>query len=84
MVKPNKSALERRGRPSRADVYERLRVQIQELRDEVKIVDAPVEARGGAPDALLACAQATLRGKRFPVAGAKAGQRIRMRYMVTQ
>jgi Fic family protein len=46
MVKPNKSALERRGRPSRADVYERLRVQIQELRERLGGLPSPEEAEG--------------------------------------
>jgi hypothetical protein len=59
-------------------------LQIQTLHDEAEIVDAPVEARGGASDGLLACAQAALRGHRLSVPGAKSGQRFRMRYLLAQ
>lgn len=45
MPQPNKNAT-RRGRPSRADVYERLRVQIEELRDRLGGLPSPDEADG--------------------------------------
>lgn len=45
VAKPNKSK-PRRGRPSRADVYERLRVQIGELRDRLGGLPSPEEAEG--------------------------------------
>ena len=45
MVEPNKSASSR-GRPSRAAVYERLRVQIGELRERLGGLPTPVEAEG--------------------------------------
>ena len=59
-------------------------LQIQTLDGEAQIVDAPVEARGGASDGLLACAQAALRGHKLSVPGAKPGQRFRMRYVLAQ
>jgi Fic/DOC family len=43
---PNKLAGARRGRPSRAAVYERLRSQIGELRDRLGGLPAPIEAEG--------------------------------------
>jgi fido (protein-threonine AMPylation protein) len=43
---PNKIAEARRGRPSRAAVYERLRVQIGELRERLGGLPSPVEAEG--------------------------------------
>jgi cell filamentation protein, protein adenylyltransferase len=46
MAKPNKSKIERRGRPSRAAVYERLRVQIGELREKLGGLPSPEEAEG--------------------------------------
>jgi hypothetical protein len=59
-------------------------LQIQTGEGEAEIVDAPVEARGGASDGLLACAQAALRGHKLSVPGAKPGERFRMRYMLAQ
>lgn len=44
MVQPHKFARVRRGRPSRADVYERLYVQIGELRDRLGGLPSPLEA----------------------------------------
>ncbi|HET9554709.1 MAG TPA: hypothetical protein VFP50_17210, partial [Anaeromyxobacteraceae bacterium] len=44
----------------------------------VRIVDAPVETRGGASDGLIACAQRVLRGKVFDAPGARPGARHRM------
>jgi hypothetical protein len=46
LVKPNKSAAPTRGRPSRASVYERLRVQIGELRERLGGLPSPIEAEG--------------------------------------
>lgn len=46
MARPNKPKAARRGRPSRADVYERLRVQIGELRDRLGGLPSPEEAEG--------------------------------------
>jgi hypothetical protein len=43
---PNKVAPARRGRPSRAAVYERLRVQIGELRERLGGLPSPIEAEG--------------------------------------
>lgn len=45
MPQPNKSAAGRRGRPSRADVYDRLRVQIGELRERLGGLPSPLEAQ---------------------------------------
>jgi hypothetical protein len=46
VVQPNKSTRSRRGRPSRAAVFERLRVQIGELRDRLGGLPSPEEAEG--------------------------------------
>ena len=46
MARANKPASERRGRPSRSDVYERLRVQIGELRERLGGLPSPAEAEG--------------------------------------
>lgn len=46
MAEPNKSRTARRGRPARADVYERLRVQISELRERLGGLPSPDEAEG--------------------------------------
>ncbi|HEX3608094.1 MAG TPA: Fic family protein [Solirubrobacterales bacterium] len=46
MAKPNKINPSRRGRPSRADVYKRLQVQIGELRDKLGGLPSPQEAEG--------------------------------------
>lgn len=46
MAGPNKLGDGRRGRPSRADVYERLRVQIGELREKLGGLPSPEEAEG--------------------------------------
>ena len=45
MPEPNKIATPRRGRPSRADVYDRLRVQIGELRERLGGLPSPIEAQ---------------------------------------
>src|ERR1700733_14827667 len=46
MGKPNKIRASRRGRPSRAAVYGRLRVQIGELRERLGGLPSPDEAEG--------------------------------------
>lgn len=46
MHKPNKLPQTRRGRPSRADVYKRLKVQIGELRERLGGLPSPDEAEG--------------------------------------
>jgi cell filamentation protein, protein adenylyltransferase len=46
MTGPNKQAGSRRGRPARATVYERLRIQIVELRDRLGGLPSPLEADG--------------------------------------
>jgi hypothetical protein len=46
MPRPNKSSATRPGRPSRAAVYERLRVQIGELREKLGGLPSPEEAEG--------------------------------------
>jgi len=43
---PNKNSESRRGRPSRAAIFERLRVQIGELRDRLGGLPSPEEAEG--------------------------------------
>ena len=45
MPEPNKIAKARRGRPSRADVYGRLRIQIGELRERLGGLPSPIEAQ---------------------------------------
>jgi cell filamentation protein, protein adenylyltransferase len=46
MAQPNKLTQNRRGRPARAAVYERLRVQIGELRERLGGLPSPDEAEG--------------------------------------
>ncbi|HWT90487.1 MAG TPA: Fic family protein, partial [Solirubrobacterales bacterium] len=46
MGQPNKNSESRRGRPSRAAIFERLRVQIGELRDRLGGLPSPEEAEG--------------------------------------
>ncbi len=46
MPQPHKNPLDRRGRPPRAAVYERLQVQIGELRDRLGGLPSPDEAEG--------------------------------------
>lgn len=46
MSTPNNSEGGRRGRPSRAEIYDRLRVQITELRERMGRLPSPVEAEG--------------------------------------
>lgn len=46
MAQPNKLSQSRRGRPARADVYKRLKVQIGELRERLGGLPSPDEAEG--------------------------------------
>src|SRR5271170_6723421 len=46
MPQPNKSAGAGTGRPSRAAVYDRLRIQISELRERLGGLPSPLEAEG--------------------------------------
>ena len=46
MIQPNKPSGSRRGRPPRAAVYERLKVQIAELRERLGGLPSPDEADG--------------------------------------
>src|SRR5438046_931480 len=46
MAEPNKIEGSRRGRPPRAAIYERLRVQIGELRERLGGLPSPLEAEG--------------------------------------
>lgn len=59
-------------------------LQIETGAGEARIVDAPLESRGGASDGLVACAQRALRGQRFAVPQAKAGQRFRLLHPLTE
>jgi hypothetical protein len=52
-----------------------LMLQLEAGGNQVRIVDAPVEARGGASDGLIACAQRVLRGQVFEApTGRQAGR----------
>jgi hypothetical protein len=55
-----------------------LLLQLEAAAGRVRIVDAPVEARGGASDGLIACAQRILRGKVFEAPTARQGGRHRL------
>jgi hypothetical protein len=55
-----------------------LMLQLEAGGGQVRIVDAPVEARGGASDGLIACAQRVLRGKVFEVPTGRQAGRHRM------
>ncbi len=55
-------------------------LQIETGSEEARIVDAPLETRGGASDGLVACAQRVLRGRSFEAPGALAGERFRLLY----
>jgi len=61
-----------------------LMLQIETLKDAVRIVEAPLEARGDASDGLVACAQAALRGRTFPAPGVAPGIRQRLLHALQQ
>jgi hypothetical protein len=58
-------------------------LNIETSREEIRIVDAPVEARGGFSDGLIACYQGVLRGRTFPAPGVQPGQRLRLLHTIT-
>jgi hypothetical protein len=60
-----------------------LLLQLELQRDAVRVADAPVETRGDASEETIACAQALLRGRTVKAPGAKAGERHRLRYVLT-
>jgi len=53
-------------------------LQLEGQDGSVRVVDAPVETRGGAGDELIACAQDFLRGRVLDVPGTKPGTRTRL------
>jgi len=55
-----------------------LMLQLEAGGNQVRIVDAPVEARGGASDGLIACAQRVLRGQVFEAPTGRQGGRHRL------
>jgi len=55
-----------------------LMLELETMNGAVRIVDAPVEARGMASDGLLACAQSKLRGRVVQSPGTLAGERYRL------
>lgn len=57
-----------------------LLLEVETIQGALRIVDAPVEARGGASDGLIACAQRVLRGHVVPVPGTRAGTRHRIQF----
>jgi hypothetical protein len=59
-------------------------LQLETLSQSVRIVDAPVETRGGASDGLLACAQRKLRGLVVQAPGVQGGQRHRLQFALQQ
>lgn len=53
-------------------------LELEVAGDQLRVVDAPLESRGGASDGTVSCAQSVLRGRTAPSAGLKAGKhRIR-------
>lgn len=61
-----------------------LMLEVETLQGSVRIVDAPVETRGGASDGLIACAQQVLRGREIPIPQARAGARHRILFPLQQ
>ncbi len=59
-------------------------LELETGQGEVRIVDAPVETRGGASEGLIACAQRVLRGRSFEVPGARPGSRHRLLFTLMQ
>jgi hypothetical protein len=58
-----------------------LLLQIEVVRDEALVVDAPLESRGNESEGTIACAQAALRNQTAPAAGLPPG-RHRVRYVL--
>ena len=61
-----------------------LMLQVESSGGTARIVDAPVETRGGASDGVIACAQRLLRGTTMEVPVEKAGTRHRILYTLLQ
>jgi len=57
-------------------------LQVESLRDQVRIVEAPVEAAGRASSGYVACVQRVLRGQSFAAVGAQPGHRYRILYPI--
>ena len=57
-----------------------LSLELEPVQDGMRIVDAPVERRGSASEAEIACAQVALRGTTVRVPGATPGPRVAMPY----
>jgi hypothetical protein len=55
-------------------------LQIEVAGDTARIVDAPVETRGGVSDGTIACAQRVLRGQKVGVPGSQKPGKYRMMY----
>jgi len=58
-------------------------LQLEASSGQVRVVDAPVEARGGASDGLIACAQRVLRGKVFEAPTDRQSGRFRLLLTLT-
>jgi hypothetical protein len=61
-----------------------LMLEIEASGGQARIVDAPVETRGGASNGTIACAQHLLRGKALPAAGVGAQTRYKMPFSLMQ
>lgn len=61
-----------------------LMLEVETGAGSARIVDAPVDARGGASDGLLSCVQRVLRGVSVTFPAAQGGKRYRVPYAVTQ
>lgn len=57
-------------------------LQLETMNGAIRIVDAPVEARGRASDGQLACVQSKLRGHVVDAPGTRGGDRYRLFYTV--
>jgi hypothetical protein len=57
---------------------------LETLDGEIRIVDAPVESRGGADEVFFACAQKVLRGQTITAPSARRGDRIRFMFPLPQ
>jgi len=57
-------------------------LQVEAQRDQIRIIEAPVEAQGRASPGYVACIQRVLRGQTFAAAGAQPGNRYRILYPV--
>ncbi len=60
-----------------------LMLHIETGSGRARIVDAPVETRGGASDGVIACAQSVFRGRSFPFPDAPAGGKYRLLHALT-